>query len=91
MNDLPYALRISAQARRQLAEEVPAAVAFAAYEFIRGPLLDNPRRVGKRLKAPFEQRLSARMGTYRIIYDIDDDERLVNVVAVSARKDAYRT
>ena len=91
MNDEPYALRVSAQARRQLAEQIPAAVAFAAHGFIRGPLLDNPRRVGKRLRAPLEAHFSARMGTYRVIYVIDEAQRTVEVVAVVTRADAYRT
>ena len=86
-----YDLRISPQARRQLAEEISAAVAFAAHEFIRGPLLDNPHRVGKRLRAPLEGRFSARMGTYRITYLIDEDQGIVEVIAVVTRTDAYRT
>ena len=35
----PFDLQITATARRQLAEQLPEAVAFAAYEFICGPLL----------------------------------------------------
>lgn len=45
-----YALVITPTARRQLAQHLPEAVAFAAHEFIIGPLLDNPQRVGKRLR-----------------------------------------
>ena len=30
-------------------ERLPEAVAFAAFEFINGPLLENPYRVGRRL------------------------------------------
>jgi hypothetical protein len=37
-----YALIITPTARRQLAQHLPEAVAFAAHEFIVGPLLDNP-------------------------------------------------
>ena len=70
-----YTLRITPTARRQLAETLPEAVALAAYEFIVGPLLDNPHRVGKRLHAPLEDRHSARRGTYRVIYRIDDEIR----------------
>ncbi len=46
--DPRYELLIAPTARRQLAEQLPESVAFAAYEFIVGPLLDNPHRVGKR-------------------------------------------
>lgn len=86
-----YELVIAATARRQLAEELPASIAFAAYEFIIGPLLDNPHRVGKRLMPPMADRHSARRGTYRVIYRIDDVKLTVTVLAVSPRADAYRT
>lgn len=91
MTDERYDLRISPTARRQLAEVLPEAVAFAAYEFIVGPLLDNPHRVGKRLEAPLNDRHSARRGTYRVVYRIADGKRLVTVVAVVRRADAYRS
>jgi mRNA interferase RelE/StbE len=63
-----YRLVISPTARRQLTVHLPESVAFAAYEFILGPLLDNPQRVGKRLHPPLDDRHSARRGTYRVIY-----------------------
>lgn len=85
-----YVLVIAPTARRQLAEKLPEAVAVAAYEFIVGPLLDNPHRVGKRLHAPLEDRHSARRGTYRVIYRIDDDQHTVGVVDVVHRRDVYR-
>lgn len=64
-------------------------MAVAAHEFIVGPLLDNPHRVGKRLRPPLEDRHTARRGTYRVIYRIDDGERSVTVVDVAHRRDAY--
>jgi len=62
----------------------------AAYEFIVGPLLDKPHRVGKRLHAPLEDRHSARRGTYRVICRIDDENQTVSVVDIAHRRDAYR-
>ena len=85
-----HALAISPTARRQLSEHLPEAVAVAAYEFIVGPLLDNPHRVGKQLRPPLDDRHSARRGTYRVIYRIDDHRRTVTVVDVAHRRDAYR-
>lgn len=85
-----YTLRIAPTARRQLAEVLPEGVAMAAHEFIVGPLLDNPHRVGKRLRPPLDDRHAARRGTYRVIYRIDDEERTVTVVDVAHRRDAYR-
>lgn len=85
-----YELVITPTARSQLAESLPEAVAFAAHEFIVGVLLDNPHRVGKRLQPPLEDRGSARRGTYRVIYRIDDEQHTVTVVDVAHRRDAYR-
>jgi mRNA interferase RelE/StbE len=84
-------LIITPTARRQLAEVLPEAVVFAAHKFIAGPLLDNPQRVGKRLGPPLQDRYSARRGTYRVIYRVDDERHAVMVVAISARADSYRT
>ena len=44
----------------------------------------------KRLRAPLEDRHSARRGTYRVIYRIDDERRRVTGVGVFSRADAYR-
>jgi mRNA-degrading endonuclease RelE of RelBE toxin-antitoxin system len=51
----------------------------------------QPHRVGKRLLPPLDDRFSARRGTYRIIYRIDDDARVVTVVDVGHGRDVYRT
>lgn len=85
-----HVLAITPTARRQLTEHLPEAVATAACEFIVGPLLDNPYRVGKQLRPPLDDRHSARRGTYRVIYRIDDESRTVTVVDVAHRRDAYR-
>jgi mRNA-degrading endonuclease RelE of RelBE toxin-antitoxin system len=85
-----YVLVIAPTARRQLAEKLPEAVALAAYEFIVGPLLDNPHRVGRRLPTPLADRHSVRRGTYRVIYLIDDDAHTVSVLDVAHRRDVYR-
>ncbi len=90
MTDRRYELLIALTARRQLAEQLPESVAFAAYEFIIGPLLDNPHRVGKQIHPPLHDRHSARRGTYRVIYRIDDEREQVTVVGVFSRADAYR-
>ncbi|WP_228003002.1 type II toxin-antitoxin system RelE family toxin [Nocardia australiensis] len=74
-----------------LTERLPEPVAVAAYEFMAGPLVDNPYRVGKRLMPPLDDRWSARRGTYRILYRIDDKRMVVTVVDVAHRHGAYRT
>lgn len=77
--------------RRALAETLPETVAAAAYEFITGPLLEQPYRVGKGLLPPLDDRFSARRGTYRVIYRIDDKNHVVTVVDIGHRRDVYRT
>jgi mRNA interferase RelE/StbE len=86
----PYKLRTTPTVRRALGERLPEAVAAAAYEFMTGPLIQEPHRVGKRLLPPLSDRFSARRGTYRIIYRIDDTTRTVTVVDVDHRRDIYR-
>ena len=85
-----YELRTTSTVRRALGETLPEAVATAAYEFITGPLLREPFRVGKRLLPPMDDRFSARRGTYRIIYRIDEKNRIVTVVDVNHRRNVYR-
>lgn len=87
----PYELRTTSTVRRALSETLPEAVAAAACEFITGPVLTDPQRIGKRLLPPMDDRFSARRGTYRVIYRIDDKARVVAVVDVANRSDAYRT
>ncbi len=84
-------LRTTPTARRALSETLPEAVAAAAYEFITGPLLADPHRIGKRLLPPLDDRFSARRGTYRVIYRVDDITRVVTVVDIAHRRDVYRT
>ena len=89
--DDPYELRTTSTVRRALSETLPESVAAAAYEFITGPLLADPQRIGKGLLPPMDDRFSARRGTYRVIYRIDDKARVATVVDVARRRDGYRT
>jgi mRNA-degrading endonuclease RelE of RelBE toxin-antitoxin system len=67
-----FELVITAAARRQPSEVLPSSIALAAYEFIVGPLLQNPHRVGRQLMPPLADRHRARLGTYRVICRNDD-------------------
>jgi mRNA interferase RelE/StbE len=84
-----YELRLSRTARRALAETLPESVAAAVWQFVSGPLLDNPHRVGKPLRFELEGYYSARRGQYRVIYRIDEREVIVDVIKLSHRDDAY--
>lgn len=84
-----YELTIARPARRALAEELPFKIAAAAWELIDGALRDDPRRVGKPLRAPFTGHWVARRSSYRVQYRIDEDKHTVVVLDVVGRADAY--
>lgn len=90
-DDEPYRVVLAPGVRRALTETLPAAAAFAAWEFIAGPLAQQPRAVGAPARAPFEGLWRARRGEYRVRYRIDDANHQVTVVDVDHRRDAYRT
>lgn len=89
--DTGYHVALSPGARRALTDVLPEVVAFAAWEFISGPLSSNPRIVGVPLRAPFEGLWRARRGEYRVRYRIDDDKCMVIVLDIDHRRDAYRS
>jgi mRNA-degrading endonuclease RelE of RelBE toxin-antitoxin system len=95
VSDEAYTLSLANSARRVPAEGpprgLPLAVAAAVTEFLTGPLLDNPHRVGKPLTRELDGYYSARRGAYRVIYRIDKTARIVHVVHIDHRADVYRT
>ena len=90
-SERPYEVLLAPSEKRALAETLPATAAFAAYEFIYGPLADNPRRLGAPLRAPFEGLYRARRGEYRVRYEIDDERHRIVVLDVDHRRDAYHS
>ncbi|HST66057.1 MAG TPA: type II toxin-antitoxin system RelE/ParE family toxin [Mycobacteriales bacterium] len=90
MSDDRYQVRYTRTARRALADELPLHVVDAVLALLDGDLASGPHRVGKPLRPPLEGTWSARRGTYRILYEIDDNARVVLVTAIEARADAYR-
>lgn len=87
----PYKVIFSRQARRNLQENLPLDVAAAAMATIDGIITANPHRAGKPLDEPFDGYYSARRGTYRIVYRINEDKRTVEIYSIRHRRDAYRT
>lgn len=88
MNETPWDVRVTGPARRQI-ERLPTAVAAAVLETL-DAMASNPQRLGKPLRFELEGCWSARRGPYRIVYRIDDETRMVSVLAVAHRADAYR-
>jgi mRNA interferase RelE/StbE len=90
VTDDRYELVVAGPASRAISDDLPEAVAAAVIEFITGALIDSPRRVGRELRDELSGIHSARRGTYRILYRIDDDRHEVTVLRVDHRRDVYR-
>lgn len=86
-----YQLATAPPARRALATLLPLDVATAAAEFITGPLLQEPRRAGEPLSAELAGFYSIRLGRgWRVLYEIDETERVVIVLDIRSRSVVYR-
>lgn len=84
-----WTVTVTAPAQRSL-HRVPAKVIPAIIEFMRGPVADNPYRVGGHLGDELAGCLSARVGVYRILYDIDEEEHRVELFRIGHRSTVYR-
>lgn len=87
----PYELVLTPPAVRALQNGLPEAVAAAVIEFLTGPLLIDPRRIGKPLRGDLAGIYSARRGTYRVLFRINENAREVVVVRIEHRGDVYRS
>ncbi len=85
----PYAVAWAPTALRTLAR-LPEKVSTAVVEFVYGVLADNPQRVGHELRFELQGKYSARRGDYRIVYEVDEEEREVVIPVVDRRKRVYR-
>jgi mRNA interferase RelE/StbE len=89
-----YSVRLAAGVLRALQagppQGVPFNAAWAIFEFIDGPLRQDPWRVSKPLHDELEGFRGARRGEYRVVFRIDEEERVIRVVRVDHRFDIYR-
>ena len=84
-----FEIRISARAERDLLR-LPEKVAAACVAFIFGPLAKEPYRLGGPLRGQLAGLRSARRGTYRVIYRIDEPQRRIDIVHIDHRRHVYR-
>jgi mRNA interferase RelE/StbE len=91
-NEVPplYRLVVAGPAAQAISERFPEAVAVGVIGLITGPLLDDPRRAGHPLQRDLEGIWSARRGTFRVLYRIEEDSKQVVVLRVDHRSDVYR-
>jgi mRNA interferase RelE/StbE len=85
-----YELVLTPPAVRAIRHTLAQAVAAAVLEFLTGSLVTNPQRLGKPLHGDLGGIYSARRGTYRVLYRINDQLRDVVVLRTDHRRDVYR-
>lgn len=88
MTEPEYQLVVAATAEPSLAR-LPEGAAAAIVQFMLGALLDT-RRVGHPLHRELAGLWAARRGPYRVVYEINEDAAVVNVVRIDHRADVYR-
>lgn len=84
-----YRLIVAPSAERALGR-LPQRAAAAVVEFMVGPLIDAPARVGHPLQRGLVGLFAARRGPYRVVYEIDEEDHAVNVLRIDHRSDVYR-
>ena len=75
---------------RAIHRPLPPKVATTTAEFMLGPLREAPRRVGHALSRGLTGLWSARRGAYRIVYELNETDLVVNIVRIDHRADVYR-
>jgi mRNA interferase RelE/StbE len=83
-----YQITFARSARREL-EQLPQRVAARVLTSIEA-LTDNPRPCGCIKLQGVSQLWRIRVGEYRVIYTIDDEERIVDITVIRHRNEAYR-
>jgi mRNA interferase RelE/StbE len=84
-----WELVVAPSADRTLAR-LPEKAATAVVEFLVGPLIEAPKRMGHPLQRELAGLWSARRGPYRIVYELDGEKRQVQVLRIEHRADVYR-
>jgi mRNA interferase RelE/StbE len=85
-----YTIRFYPGARRHI-EKLPRQVLLSVQKAI-SALADDPRPPGfLKMKGGKKQKFHRiRVGDYRVIYEVDDARRLVDIFIVADRREAYR-
>ena len=82
-----YALEIKASARKEL-EELPNRVLANVFVKLEG-LAAEPRPAGCRKLRGFKSLWRIRVGDWRVVYQVDDDGRIVTITRVAHRREVY--
>lgn len=85
---MSYTIRFTPNAAKQV-RKLDSAAAKRIRDFLEQKLaqLDNPRQLGRKLVN--EEFWRYRVGDYRILTNIDDDQILILIVEVAHRREVY--
>ena len=85
---MSYTVKFTPKAAKQV-RKLDSAAAKRIRDFLEQKLsrLDNPRQLGKKLVN--EEFWRYRVGDYRILTNVDDDQILILVVEVAHRREVY--
>ena len=83
-----YSVTFARSARREL-ERLDATAIARILPHVES-LTDEPRPRGCRKLSGQVKLWRIRVGDYRVIYEVDDKERTVDIIAVRHRRDAYQ-
>ena len=87
--NLAWTLKYSAKAIKEL-KKIDKTSALKIVDFLDDlTLLDNPREKGKALKGTKKQFWRYRIGTYRVLCNIEDNELIIIATHLGHRKNVY--
>ena len=84
-----YNVLIKTSAAKELEAVEPRGLRARIVSRIQG-LSRTPRPTGSQKLAGESERYRIRQGAYRIVYSVDDERRIVEVVKVGHRREVYR-
>lgn len=70
-------------------DELPSELALKIHDRIENHLVQAPKQLGKALVGQYKGLYRYRYGDYRILYEIDADNRLIIINRIGNRKEIY--
>lgn len=70
-------------------EQLPSEIALKVHDRVESHLTQLPKQLGKALVGQYKGLYRYRYGDYRILYEIDTDNRLIIINRIGHRKEIY--
>lgn len=70
-------------------DQLPSEIALKIYDRVESHLVQAPKQLGKALVGQYKGLYRYRYGDYRILYEIDTDDRLIIINRIGHRKEIY--